>query len=95
MSPQLILRCIRRPLHQKKPRNKIKKILVVIFLVSAIFFSTIFLFLKKTTPLDKIAADNQTFNWEGATSIYQFKIQSLKNEYFYLYDDKKVILIVK
>ena len=66
-----------------------------IFLLSATFFLTMFQFEKKSTPLDKIAADSQTFNWESATSIYQFKIQSLKNDYFYLYDEQKVILIVK
>jgi hypothetical protein len=92
----------RRPLWPKKSRYNKKNFVLVIILF--LFFLTIpFVYysdfnIKKilTFSNDNQLADNQSNNWENATSIYQFKIETLDNKYLYLSSLKnQVILIIK
>jgi hypothetical protein len=92
----------RRPLWPKKSRYNKKYFVPVIILF--LFFLTIpfvyysYFNIKKilTFSNDNQLADNQTNNWENATSIYQFKIETLDNKYLYLSSLKnQVILIIK
>jgi len=98
ISPQLILRCIRRPIRPEPSKNKSNQLIKVFFVVGIIIqiiiFSAACYFLK--VPFDVIKANNQAVNWKNASSIYQFKIEKLDNQFFYLYELKnKAILIVK
>jgi hypothetical protein len=92
----------RRPLWPKKSRYNKKNFVFVITLF--LFFLTIpFLYysifnIKKilTFSNDNHLADNQSNNWKNATSIYQFKIETLDKKYLYLSSLKnQVILIIK
>ena len=48
------------------------------------------------TIQDNFRANNQSENWMLAENIYQFKIQQLDDEYFYISSLKnKVILLIK
>jgi hypothetical protein len=89
----------RRPLWQKKSKlTKNNFSFACILLLASLTVVYFFLFHSNEVEIsnENHLADNQTLNWNDASTIYQFKIENLNNKFLYLSTlKKKVVLVLK
>ena len=96
----------RRPLYISKnnSNNNLLISIIACALVATLIYGFAFIYYSESDTLkidvetiaDNLRANNQSENWMLADNIYQFKIQQLDDEYFYMSSLKnKVILIIK
>jgi catalase (peroxidase I) len=89
----------RRPLWPNKSKFTKKNFSFALILLLLTIISVYFILFQSNgmeVSNENLMADNQSLNWNDATTIYQFKIEKLNNKFLYLSTLKnKVVLVLK